>query len=863
MAGEEFDDYGIPIYEGEEHSDNYGGQAYRGRGQTIHNGKYVFGTGAAEDDINRFREMGSRRGTGAQIDQSQSNETRGLQMGSLAGLEAGASGTTSDMTALNSAAYGNTADMGYLSNAAGGNSNDLQLLQGAAEGRSPSRAEILGKQMSDRALRSQVAAAGTVRGGPGASAAAYRYASQNAGTQRADMNAGIQAERASEMAHARDAYANYSGTARRDFAGASGAARRDYAGAAGAARRDYAGATTAARGQDIGLATSQAELAQHQHDQDLQQERFYEQLASDTAFGDLHARQGSQAADTTERHMVHAEENAEKQQDINNRNQTMSNVSGMVSGGVSTADTVHRWDERHTSSDVRSKAPVTWGSLAPLSIDAAKPGESKAKTEDVRDLGEVEDWGKDNNPEPDAKPASWLSDYMGEPKDTTGNYSGGIYRSFPEEESAYKGGLTRGVTYDGETTLSDKRAKTPAQQSAYLRGARAAKDGVIDGGELDDDGPFRPAPSMSDAIDAKQREGRRDPTSFHVDTPDEQRGIVRGYQDKAGKEADAYIAALRTPSNQMASVSRPEGELDSDPAREPASWLATYMDSQQPQRTTMVSDKAAKEAAYQKGVTAGADLEREAKEARETADGAAKRAGMALLIPGMQATVPGHAVAAAYLSSEADKASLKASRAQNEKRRAAGSAGAAPPSHPDVIAARGDARALEEMRALEAQRKAPPTLNAPDQIGTREVERGAPRRSMVATDITKGDREVFYSDEHAKTKLDRTDKAMAGAARSMEPSAYVYKPGFAERSGQTEGEVNVGPMANNMAENPVAKTAIVKDPDTGLLAIDKDKGLKVVMGSLASLQHQIDALDDGPRADSAKRPRRARSAAHA
>jgi hypothetical protein len=88
---------------------------------------------------------------------------------------------------------------------------------------------------------------------------------------------------------------------------------------------------------------------------------------------------------------------------------------------------------------------------------------------------------------------------------------------------------------------------------------------------------------------------------------------------------------------------------------------------------------------------------------------------------------------------------------------------------------------------------------------------------------------------------------MAEANRSMAPSSYEYKPEFTPQE-QAPGEVNVGPMANAMAEDPVAKTAIVKDPTTGLLAIDKTKGLKLVMGGLADLQRQVDGLEKRKRA---------------
>jgi hypothetical protein len=90
------------------------------------------------------------------------------------------------------------------------------------------------------------------------------------------------------------------------------------------------------------------------------------------------------------------------------------------------------------------------------------------------------------------------------------------------------------------------------------------------------------------------------------------------------------------------------------------------------------------------------------------------------------------------------------------------------------------------------------------------------------------------------------DSPMAAANRSMAPSSYQYKPEFTPPE-QQPGETNVGPMANKMEANPVAKTAIVKDPNTGLLAIDKTKGLKLVMGGLSSLQTQVDRMQGGRR----------------
>ncbi len=105
----------------------------------------------------------------------------------------------------------------------------------------------------------------------------------------------------------------------------------------------------------------------------------------------------------------------------------------------------------------------------------------------------------------------------------------------------------------------------------------------------------------------------------------------------------------------------------------------------------------------------------------------------------------------------------------------------------------------------------------------------------------KQETDATSSDE--KTKKDvRFGGPMASAMRSMEPKVYEYKAEFAADEGQRPGDKNVGPMAQAMDKDPVASTVIVHDPDTGLMGIDKAKGLKLALGSLADLQRQLDDL---------------------
>ncbi len=123
--------------------------------------------------------------------------------------------------------------------------------------------------------------------------------------------------------------------------------------------------------------------------------------------------------------------------------------------------------------------------------------------------------------------------------------------------------------------------------------------------------------------------------------------------------------------------------------------------------------------------------------------------------------------------------------------------------------------------------------NEPDQqVGDDSGEPyfGSPR-SMAAR--------VMPSDPKTKTHVH--DSPMADANRSMVASSYEYRPEFTPPE-QRLGEQNIGPMADKMKANPVAGTAIVRDPESGMLAIDKTKGLKLVMGGLSDVQRQIDEM---------------------
>lgn len=83
---------------------------------------------------------------------------------------------------------------------------------------------------------------------------------------------------------------------------------------------------------------------------------------------------------------------------------------------------------------------------------------------------------------------------------------------------------------------------------------------------------------------------------------------------------------------------------------------------------------------------------------------------------------------------------------------------------------------------------------------------------------------------------DRSDP-MAEANRAMAPEVYRYKPG----TGEDPERLHVGPMAQRMASDPVASTAVRRLPD-GTLAVDGASADRLALAGNAANQRQIDEL---------------------
>ena len=261
-----------------------------GHGQTVTNINgtlgYINGTSGAEEDVNRYQNMGNA----ALMNYNPDIDYSGAQRFTNAAVDA--------------------QGMGY--GARGAQTDSLALARAAAMGQAPSQAEMLSRNMLGQSLQSQLAGAASARGGSMAQAAAMRQASLGAAAfQQQGMNS-IGAMRAQEMAAAREQYGQQ---------------------AYGIRGQDYALA-----GQNIQQSAQAAQQSQFQSAQDMQQrqmnqqaQQYYENMAWNTKNAELSAHLGT-AAQTQQQQQFNAQ--MQQQQDQLYAQEASAVVNGVATGGA-------------------------------------------------------------------------------------------------------------------------------------------------------------------------------------------------------------------------------------------------------------------------------------------------------------------------------------------------------------------------------------------------------------------------------------------------------------------------------------------------------------------------------------------------
>jgi hypothetical protein len=694
----------------------------------------------------------------------------------------------------------------------------LATLGDAAAGNAPSRAEMLGQQMSDRAMRSQMSAAGSVRGGPGAQAAAFRAASQGAASQRADMNQGIQAERANEMTTARGKFAD---------------------------------ATTSARGQDVGLATDQAKMdleGRRTNDaRAMEYEKMRNQIDRDQLQANIEQQKilaGSQG-DSNKLNAGANESNAKNDTDW---------VKGIAGAGMGLIKGIGS-----LFSDPDAKTPLM-GSLSGLDLGGVQPGAgggvdmgskgsmssadviaaSTGTASDTGGIGGMVGGGgiTGGGGVPGGMPGNMPSDMSGknimrsgmEGKDAV-MLSPGEAKKPVDLDAAMRAGTEDATPYarDAESTRGVAGAErgyaaSRAGQPGYMFGESPDVDASVPGLTKDEEG----APGTNDW----KRYG--EPAKKEGD-PDWKRGGATKKDEKAkGKWQDVLNGLLGGVSDWASPkhIYVRETETSDPKAKDPVKSKQDADDEEETRKFMAGSKDAVKFEPQTEDDRQKAEYEKREGEyvQRRSQEAAAKKESEAKKSAGDNETYL-HKMASGVAETVGPKVSPE-ERASNEK------------------AFEGKLASVRKKADDFARPLVPSWLH--DWMSKAPAAPGY--RSEHDSRLTTSDPKAKTGAETSDRFGEVPDQAMAGAMRAMEASPYSYKDEFRPDE-QAPGEVNVGPMANKMAEDPVARTAIVRDPETKLLAIDKDKGLKVVMGSLASLQDQIDDMNDVPRAVRAKKAR--------
>lgn len=823
---------------------------------------------------------------------------------------------------------GTQLDQGAADQSRGFQMGSLASLQGAANGTAPSQAAILGQQMADKNAQQAVSSAGTVRGGPGAQASAYRYAANNAATQGAQAQQSIMADRANEMSTAQNNLAN---------------------------------ASSAARGQDLSAATTNAQLGQQTQQTNAsnqlaqtglndQSSMGYQQLGNQVNEDQLNAGVQQQQIAAGVRQSGDALNTQTNQANTNTNKSVLSGVIGAGQGALSAVGSLF--------SDPSTKLPLM-GSLATLGLGgkndsddgAVNLGDSSGRiglnastglaakqaipgmvggggivggTMPVdesnvagpgmmtSDPAAKEPYDTSLTPAKEKEFQTWKAQYA--PHDSGADY---------DLRGAFAGGEKPGADGHWVDTYKKPNHPTFSDQSKYTDGhaghwegdnflsSKQQSEAFLDrmGSETEGARPYERAREFTVGVAGAPRgyaSGRGNEDDSVSWSKPETWGMNQKSKSVPSTEGQApgsddwqrYGAPEKTTmrkgvdgSSYAHTEGANEGEIDWGHGGEVAQKDAKpgFLEAlfkglgnarpfgASPQRDLTTSDPAAKRAAYLSGRSHGAESVRsqrdvpyayapigkdeelvEVESGKPEVRPIAKPVSAAVGEAASGAHPPGalHAAgAAAYMHDRGYVAPVQ------------GEAQIGPPKSPesaDTRATREDSQNVGRLATLAAPLLGPAVgigysgfglgLGvAAEQKAARDRAEAEQKKSAVAS------RDTTTSDPSAKDGFQRVpDADMAEAMRSMAPSVYAYKPDFAGKNGQKPGEANVGPMADEMAKDPVARTAIVRDPGSGMLAIDKSKAEKVIMGSLASLQHQLDELGNGePRADGAKRRRRA------
>lgn len=769
-------------------------------------GNDIPGTSSAALASDRYRHMAQNPlyTSGPKIDTSVSDESRGMSMGALG------------------------------------------LLGAAAAGTSPSVAEQLGTKQAQNAEAAQVSTGASIRGGGMARAAAMRNAQNNAATiaqQQIQANA---ATRAGEMAGARGAYLN---------------------------------AATGQRNTDLTGATDQAKLQAGQNASNDQHTGFYEDMSQSTKDAQLSHQLGHTAAEDAATNAAKATAMAGDAAAQQRAWRDADTATAAITGGAEAAG------KFASGSDAPKKPDDTFDSDENMKTNKRSPAsyETQLSPEEEVSFGE---WKKDNAPydsgdDYDYRGAFKAGAQPGSDGHWTDTFKKPNHPTFSNESqyaSAGPHGHWVGDKFVPPMNEKDA-AKLAAKSELMLAGAKANLDaGPSVGPDKKKAEPLPASPKarararaskMADqpnpyddydrSMFAKADDGTAANTNAlhagieaqiakdHPALPETMAGTPNPYAHHAlfGGAPEGYAKSRRGqpgyilggPQASYKDMLWGPGEKDAGSGLAPGSddFASTHasrwnvpVDQSWKHQQYMTSDVHAKREAFQDGVDAA------------KLDGG---------IPSYMFEKPRGESSGGKAASTSVARRDSAPQRQEVLRReqladtghgyiAKGAAGMAVSPAVGAGAMMGGANlAYNAVGPNQGPMPVAPPTQRP--LPVPPVAPPPPPPVEVAT----------TSDERAK-KVSKKHEPMSSVMRSMKPSVYEYKPEFAAQNGQRVGEKNVGPMAQNLAADPLARTAVVKDEKTGMLGLSIPKSVKLVMGSLHSVGERLDALEKKKRSAS-------------
>jgi hypothetical protein len=701
----------------------------------------------------------------------------------------------------------------------------LNMQRDAAMGNAPSRAEIAGRAAMDRASAGQMAAAGSVRGGAMQQQAAYRNAARVNAANEANMTQGITAERAAEMERARAGFQ----------AGAQGYSQTGL------------GYTQA------GLGKTGQELQNEQFQRGLNQQGFQYGMseARRAKENDLQARQFTTGNVTQQQQLAESKRHNRSEEDIG-KGQVVASVAGAGTTGG-------------TGSDERMKQPAQLGGM-PITSGRRQPPAWLRDAQDEYERGDRIERLRQHGggPARDEQLDQMLTERSGIRPDHS-IVDRGDWLSKAEDRD-----IIRDDPYDSANNPRRKLGERDPDLEYGVAGApkgyarsRAGQEGYMFGGQ----GGYDERPEAK----SRQQAAR----NAEVDYSDMR---TKNYSDEDAKEdISSPYSKIKFKGGDITKPSTDESEEEKRPgvtdtaktdmsnrreAMEDATSLTPGKTNERLKPKEFSDNRAKLEAAYVSGRNHGrdetlADMRRESMRSTggtEVIAGEGDEAAEITKNARDQAAAEAKRKGGEELPSDRREDALR--KAQMGVRRVY--RGAYTPGRklgrPDIFPSESSLTVRQTVPGKDMASIARSAANAEKE--TRAAERAADERVMrqdlawaQPKTLPSGERieGVQPSDVHSKNMVQPSDaQTKEDAALRMKGTPYSYKDEYRPKE-QEPGEINVGPMAQELEKNPITATTVKKDPKTGMRMVDMAKLVKVQSTEIAHLQEQMNELKYGGR----------------